>query len=188
MMTPQRNVSPYSPQEKMARMAWALAGNVIFRCTFHNWYRLRAAVLRLFGARLGKNVRIRRSVRIEIPWNLTIGDDVSIGDHAILYALGPISIGDRSFVSQYGHLCAGTHDHTRLDYPLIRSPITIGTDCWIAADVFVGPDVTIGDGTIVGARASVFSNLPSNVIAGGNPAKPLKERFLEPRNNADKRR
>ena len=98
---------------------------------------------------------VRRTVKIEIPWNLDLGDDVSIGDEAILYSLGSIQIGNRSFLSQYAvHLCAGTHDHTSRDYPLVREPIKIGEDCWIAADAFVGPGVTIGDRTVLGARAS----------------------------------
>lgn len=136
-------------------------------------------LLRWFGAKLGRNVRIRRTVKFEIPWNVKLGDDVSVGDGAILYALGPIDIGDRSFLSQYAHLCAGTHDFTDPTYPLLRPPISVGADCWIAADAFVGPGVRIGDRTVVGARASVFSDLPADVIAVGNPAKPIKARVFQ---------
>ncbi len=174
--TPIRNVSPWTAREKVGRLLWGCVSCCIFRLTFHNWYKLRAAILRLFGAKLGRNVRIRRTVRIEVPWNLDLGDDVSVGDQAILYSLGPIHIGARSFLSQYAHLCAGSHDLTRSDYPLLRPPITIGQDCWIATDAFVGPGVTIGDRTVLGARASAFSDLPADVIAVGNPAKPLKPR------------
>jgi putative colanic acid biosynthesis acetyltransferase WcaF len=107
-----------------------------------------------------------------------MGDDVSIGDEAILYSLGTITIGSRSFLSQYAHLCAGTHDHTSRDYPLVCAPITIGEDCWIAADAFVGPGVNVGDRTVLGARASAFNDLPPDVIAVGNPAKPMKSRVF----------
>jgi putative colanic acid biosynthesis acetyltransferase WcaF len=171
-----RNISPWSRRDKIRRLLWGGCYRVLFRGTFHNWYRPRAALLRLFGARLGRNVRFRRTARIEIPWNLRIGDDVSVGDEAILYSLGIITIGARSFLSQYAHLCAGTHDGTRGDYPLIRSPITIGEDCWIAADAFVGPGARIGDRTILGARASAFGDLPPDVVAVGNPARPIKAR------------
>jgi putative colanic acid biosynthesis acetyltransferase WcaF len=178
-VTPPRNQSPYTRKQQLGRLLWAVVYRLVFRCTFHNWYGLRAAILRSFGAKLGRNVRFRRTVKIEIPWNLLIGDDVSIGDEAILYSLGMIAIGNRSFLSQYAHLCAGTHDHTSPVYPLIREPITIGEDCWIAADAFVGPGVTIGDRTVLGARASAFSDLPPDVIAVGNPAKPIKPRELK---------
>ena len=175
---PQRNVSPWTRGEKIRRVIWSVVYRLIFRNTLHGAYSFRASILRMFGAQLGRNVRIRRTVKIEIPWNLHFDEDVSIGDEAILYSLGVIKMGARSFVSQYGHLCAGTHDHTSRDYPLVRSPITIGADCWIAAYAFVGPGVTIGDRTVLGARASAFSDLPGDVIAVGNPAKVIKSRDL----------
>ena len=171
-----RHASPYTRRENVGRVLWSLAAATLFRLSPHNAYAWRAWLLRRFGATLGRNVRLRRSVQITIPWNLTLGENVSVGDDAVLYALGRITVGDRSFLSQMAHLCAGTHDSTRPDYPLLRPPITIGRDCWIAADAFVGPGVTVGDRTVVGARASVFGDLPSDVIAGGNPAKVLKPR------------
>jgi putative colanic acid biosynthesis acetyltransferase WcaF len=96
-----------------------------------------------------------------------------------LYCLGAITLGDRVTVSQYAHLCAGTHDHTRADFPLLRAPITIGDDAWIATDVFVGPGVTIGAGTVVGARSNVFRDLPAWKVCVGSPAKPIKDRTLK---------
>jgi acetyltransferase-like isoleucine patch superfamily enzyme len=176
LATPVRNISPWTRGEKIRRVLWGLVCTLLFRFSWHNFYGWRAFLLRCFGASLGRNVRIRRTAKIAIPWNLRIGDDVSIGDDAILYSLGLITIGERSFLSQYAHLCAGTHDSTQPNYPLLRPPITIGADCWIAADAFVGPGVTVGDRTVVGARASVFSDLPPDVIAVGNPAKPIKPR------------
>src|SRR4051794_20860913 len=94
--TPIRNISPWTRREKVKRLLWSVVAATLFRPSFHNWYRFRAALLRAFGARLGRNVRIRRTANIEIPWNLEMGDDVSIGDAAILYSLGPITIGARS--------------------------------------------------------------------------------------------
>ena len=177
----QRNRSPYTAREKVGRVLWAFTQATLFRPSPHNAYRWRAWLLRRFGATLGRNFRVRPSVRVTIPWNLNIGDDVSVGDDARLYALGTIRIGSRTFLSQMAHLCAGTHDLTRPDYPLLRPPVTIGDDCWVAADAFIGPGVTVGDRTVVGARASVFGDLPPDVIAGGNPAKPLKPRLFNPR-------
>ena len=171
-----RDVSPWTTGEKIHRLAWAVVAQTIFRFSFHNWYPLRAALLKSFGGRVGKNVRLRRSVKIEIPWNVALGDDVIVGDSAILYALGPITIGPRALISQYAHLCAGSHDYTVPEYPLLRPPITIGADVWIAADAFIGPGVTIGDRAIVGARSSVFKDVPANAVVGGNPARVLKTR------------
>jgi putative colanic acid biosynthesis acetyltransferase WcaF len=130
----------------------------------------------LFAARIGREVHLYPSVRIAVPWNLVIGDQSAIGDGAILYSLGRITIGARATVSQYAHLCAGTHDHHSTSFELIRQPINIGADVWICADAFVGPGVTIGDRTILGARAVAIGNLPSDVIAAGNPARIVKAR------------
>lgn len=99
----------------------------------------------------------------------------------ILYCLGAIVLGDRVTVSQYSHLCAGTHDHTVAEMPLLRLPIAVGDDAWVAADVFVGPGVTIGAGTVVGARSNVFSDLPAWKVCVGSPARPVKDRTLEGR-------
>ena len=105
-----------------------------------------------------------------MPWNLTIGENVAIGDRAILYALGPISIGARSTYRK-GHAFAGSHDWRDPAMPLIKPPIAIGEDVWIAADAFIGPGVSIGDGAIVGAGSVVTKDVPDGVIVAGNPAR-----------------
>lgn len=175
-----RATSPYTISELIRRTLWDYIGQTIFRITFHNWYSIRSMLLRFAGAKVGKRVRVRPSVRFELPWNLTIGDDSTIGDRAIVYCVGPVTIGKRVSISQMAHLCAGSHDYTREDLPLLRPPITIGDDVWIAADAFVGPNVTIGNGCVVGARSNVMKSLPEWTVCAGAPAKPLKERKLGP--------
>jgi len=107
---------------------------------------------------------------------LDLSDQCAVGDRAILYALGPITIGPRATISQGAHLCAGTHDISYPDRPLLKPPITIGADAWIAADAFIGPNVLVGDGAIVGARAVVMKDVPGNTTVVGNPAHPIKKR------------
>ena len=170
--------STWTFQEKLGRAIWMLLGRPIFRISFHNWHRVRRALLRLFGARIGKGVSIRPTVKIEIPWLLEIDDGATIGDYAILYNLGKIKIGKRSVISQYAHLCAGTHDYTMHSFPLIRAPITIGDDVWIGADAFIGPGVHVGSLSVLGARSSAYKDLPQKQVFVGNPARPIKERVL----------
>jgi putative colanic acid biosynthesis acetyltransferase WcaF len=136
----------------------------------------RRALLRLFGARIGREVHIYPSVRIAIPWNLAIGDQSAVGDRAILYALGPITLGKRVTVSQGAHLCAGTHDYRDPAMPLRKPPIVIGREAWICADAFVGPGVHIGVRAIVGARCVVMKNVAPDAIMIGNPARLLRPR------------
>lgn len=56
-----------------------------------------------------------------------------------------------------------------------NAPIRIGKNCWIGAGVLVVPGITIGDNVVVGAGSVVTKDLPSNVIAVGNPCKILRE-------------
>lgn len=170
--------SPWTFRQKVGRAIWMLVGRPIFRLSFHNWYGFRAWLLRMFGARIGKDVRLRPSVNVEVPWNIDIRDGVTVGDEAILYSLGTITIGERTIISQYAHLCAGTHDHTDRRFPLIRDPIVIGPDAWIGADAYVGPNVTIGHLSILGARSSAYKDLEPQTVYAGNPARPIKKREL----------
>jgi len=75
--------------------------------------------------------------------------------------------------------CAGTHDHTRSDMPLVTKPVVIEPETWIAADTFIGPGVTVGRGSVVGARSSVFKDLEPWGIYAGNPARKLRDRALD---------
>lgn len=171
-----RSKSPYSFGIKVKRVIWMLIGQPLMRLTFHNWYGVRRGILRLFGAKIDRTARIRSSVRVEQPWNLAIGANTMVGDNAVLYCLGKVTIGDNCSLSQYAHLCAGTHDYTRPDMPLLTLPITLGDEVWIAADAFVGPGVTVGDGVVVGARSSVHRTLEPWGVYAGNPAKKIKDR------------
>jgi putative colanic acid biosynthesis acetyltransferase WcaF len=176
LVNPHLSHSPYSTREKAARMLWGLVQATLFRLSFHSWYAWRRAVLVAFGARLDPVVRIRRSVRIECPWNLAVGHDSAIGDRVVLYCLGPVSIGSRVTVSQGAHLCAGTHDFTRRAMPLVRPRISVGDDAWICADAFVGPSVDVGAGAILGARAVAMRSLDPWTIYAGNPARAVRPR------------
>ena len=168
--------SPWSLRDKVRRVAWMFVRTFLFRPSFHNWYGWRRFLLRAMGAKIGRGVRVRPTVRIEIPWNLEIGDESVVGDYAILYSLGKIRIGRKVTVSQYAHLCAGTHDHTDPAFPLLTPPVTIEDGAWVATDAFVAPGVTIGAWAVVGARATVTKDVPPDQIWAGNPA-----RFVKPR-------
>ncbi len=170
--------SPWTLKQKALRAAWMLVGKPVFRCTFHNWYGIRRGILRAFGAKVGKGVRVRPSANIEIPWNVELGDDAVVGDHAILYSLGKITIGARAIVSQYAHLCAGTHDIASRSFKLIREPVTIGAEAWIAAEAFVAPGVEVGPQSVLGCRSSAFKPMEAGVVYVGSPAKPIRRRVI----------
>ncbi|WP_368790832.1 sugar O-acetyltransferase [Companilactobacillus farciminis] len=90
--------------------------------------------------------------------NVKIGDNVMFGPRVGLYTAGhPIDAVIRNEYYEYG------------------KPITIGNNVWVGGNVVVNPGVTIGDNVVIGSGAVVTKDIPSNVIAVGNPCKVLRE-------------
>jgi len=167
-----REMPKWGKRELAGRVAWGVA-RPLLRCSPRRAGGWRRWLLRRFGARVGQGVQIHPTAVIFIPWNLEIGDWSSIGFDALIYNLGPIQIGKRVTISQRAHLCGGTHDHRDPALPLIKSPITIGDDCWVCADAFVGPGVIVGEQAVVAARAVVVQAVNVGEIVGGNPARKI---------------
>lgn len=171
-----RSARKWSKRELLRRALWDFFSVPLFAWTPRQLWGWRRFILRIFGAHIGREAHIYPSAKITIPWNLSIGDHAAVGDGAILYALGPITVGERVTISQHAHLCAGSHDYTDAAMPLIKPPISIGNDAWISADTFVGPGVVIGARAIVAARGVVVRDVPDDAIVGGNPARLIKQR------------
>ncbi|WP_439131144.1 putative colanic acid biosynthesis acetyltransferase [Polaribacter sp.] len=158
---------------------WWIVQSVLFKNSPQFMYGFRNFLLRLFGAKIGKNTIIRPSVKVTYPWKVSIGEYCQIGDDVVLYSLGEIEIGNHTVISQKSYICAGSHDFTKSTFNIFSKKITIKDQCWLATDVFVAPGVTIESGTVVGSRSSVYNNLPANKICIGTPAKVIRERKIE---------
>jgi putative colanic acid biosynthesis acetyltransferase WcaF len=174
-----RRAQKYTLAETLRRVAWMLVGRPLFAWSPRPLFGWRRFVLRCFGASVGPRVHVYPSATIYFPWNLTVGADSAIGEGALVYNLGPITIGTQVTISQQAHLCAGTHDHTNPAMPLQKPPITIESQAWVCADAFIGPSVTVGEGAVVGARAVAMKNVRAWTIVAGNPACVLRDRVLE---------
>ena len=157
---------------------WWLIQASLFAWSPQVLYGWRRFLLRFFGAKIGKGVIIRPSTRITYPWKVSIGDFAWVGDDVVLYSLGEIDIGANAVVSHRCYLCTGSHDYTQPTFDIYAKPILIGAEAWLATDVFVAPGVRIGRGAVVGARSSVFEDIPELMVAKGTPAKPFKKREL----------
>lgn len=162
--------STWTAAQNLRRVLWATLARPVWALLPS----LRPALIRLFGGRVGQRCRFARRVDIAIPWNLTLGDEVEVSDGAILYGLGPITIGNRVVLDVAAHLCAGTHDMNEPTFPLLTQPITIGDDTLIGLDAFVGPGVTLGARCRVWPRASVYKSFPDHSILRGNPARAVE--------------
>ena len=158
---------------------WWIVQALFFRTSPQFMYGYRRWLLRLFGAKVGKGVILRPTMSVQFPWKVTIDDYAWVGDDVVLYSLGPINIGQHAVVSQKSYLCTGSHDAQDPWFHITARPIVIEREAWVATDVFVGPGVTIGQGAVVGARSSVFNDLPGGKICLGCPARPVRDRLPE---------
>lgn len=164
---------------------WWLVQWFLLRPSPQVLYDFRRNLLRMFGARVGKHVLVRPSVWITYPWKVSIGDYSWIGDEVVLYSLGQVEIGAHTVISQRSYVCAALHDYSQVTFDIVAAPIHIADQVWLATDVFVGPGVSIGTGTVVGARSSVYQDLPAGVICHGNPARVIRPRDQKPASSGE---
>ncbi len=148
---------------------WWLIQAIAFPLSLHNLNDFRCWLLRLFGAKIGRNVVIRPTARFTYPWKITIGDYSWIGDDVVLYSLAEITIASHCVISQKSYLCTGSHNIEDSAFGLITKPIRINDGVWVASDCFIGLGVTIGSNTVIGARSSVFKDIMDNQVAWGSP-------------------
>jgi putative colanic acid biosynthesis acetyltransferase WcaF len=165
-----------TPSNKLARACWYAVYWSLFRLTptpLHAW---RVLVLRCFGARVGKRVRIYGSAKIWAPWNLSMADDSCIGPGVDCYCVDRIELQSRAVVSQRSFLCTASHDYEQPELPLVTAPIRIESDAWVTAEVYVGPGVTLHEGSVALARAVVVKDVPAWTVVGGTPAVKIRTR------------
>ncbi len=152
------------------RMLWSMLAAPMFRFSPHGFYRARNMLLVLCGAKVGQRVRVRRTVRVDRPWNLRLDDRAMIGDRSLIVARRAVTIGRGTTISQGAMLLTAA-------VGLDTGPITIGSGCWIAADTVVLPGSDVGCGTVVGARSQVRGMLPEDTVVVGLPAKAIGPRL-----------
>ena len=157
---------------------WLVVSLVLFRLCPFSFSALKRAVLRAFGAKIGRNVILKPQVKITFPWKLTVGDHVWFGEECWLLNLEHIVIGSNVCVSQRAVLCTGSHDYKRVTFNLITRPITLEDGSWIGAGSWVGPGVTIGSHAILTLGSVATRNLAAGGIYQGNPAILVKLRVI----------
>jgi len=160
---------------RLKRVVWRLVNSFVYPL-FNK--RERVLLLRLFGAKIGKECFIYRNVKIYAPWNLVLGDAVCIGPRVEIYNRGMVTMGSQMVISQDSYLCTASHDISSSGFEPVLADITIGNQCWIAAKVTILPGVTIGDCSVIGACAVVAKSIPGCSVAVGNPAHVVGERKL----------
>ena len=137
---------------------------------------LRVALLRMFGAKIGKGCRFVHPVRVKAPWNLEVGDCCWFGVDVWLYNQAPIRIGSHVCLSQGTFLTTGSHDAAET-MDLRVAPIVIDDGAWITSKCVIQKGVHIGRSALVTPLSVVHRSLPPGGVYGGNPCRFLRHRF-----------
>ena len=130
---------------------------------------LRILLLRLFGAKLGRNCIIKPLVKVKHPWLLRMGENSWLGEGVIIDNIFPVVIGSSTCISQNVYICSGNHNFRSPSFEYIKQTITIHGQCWICASSTIAPGSRINRCTVVGIGSIVKGNLLPYSIYFGNP-------------------
>jgi putative colanic acid biosynthesis acetyltransferase WcaF len=140
---------------------------------------IKKALLRLFGAKIGKGVVLKPSINIKYPWKLSIGDFSWIGEKVWIDNLGQVDIGKNVCISQGAMLLTGNHDYKKQGFDLMVGKIILEDGVWIGAESLVCPGVVCATHAVLAAKSVATQNLSAYQIYQGNPAHIVKERVIQ---------
>lgn len=154
------------------------------RCLLHEYNLLspaqqqkRDALIRKI-IHLGKNGTIISPFYCDYGYNICIGDNFFSNTNLMILDGAKVTIGNNVFIAPNvgiytaGHPVNYQQRNAGLEYAY---PVTIGNNVWIGAQVCILPGITIGDNTIIGGGSVVTKDIPSGVIAAGNPCRIIRE-------------
>jgi len=179
-----RNERYHPGRSRLVQSAWFFVGAPLFRFPLLPLSSVRCALLRLFGARIGRGVVIKPGARVKYPWLLSIGDHCWIGEDAWIDNLAQVSLGNSVCISQGAYLCCGNHDWSDPAFGLMVGKISVADGAWIGARAVVGPGAIIGECAVVTAGSVVTRRVPAFEVHGGNPAVFLRKRLIRKANGA----
>ena len=157
---------------------WYFVNALVVRAAWNPFMSIKIALLRLFGAKIGKGCVIKNEVRVKSPWYLTIGDHVWLGESCWIDNLDRVEIGNNVCISQGAMLQTGSHDYTKTDFRYRNSPVIIRDGAWIGARSVVCPGVTVEENAVLTAGSVATHDLAGDAIYQGNPAEKKRERII----------
>ena len=138
----------------------------------------RLTLLRELLGRIGSGTSIQPPFACDYGSNVSIGDNVFVNFNAVILDCAPVTIGDGTQISPGVQLLAADHPRdpeTRRDLLELARPISIGSNVWLGAAAIVLPGVSVGDDSIIGAGSVVTRDIPSGVLALGNPCRVVRD-------------
>lgn len=158
---------------------WYLVNALVVRASWNPFMGIKIALLRMFGAKIGKGVVIKNNVIIKSPWNLTVGDDCWIGEGCWIDNLDKVYIGNDVCISQGAMLLTGNHDYTIASMPYRNAAIFVEDGAWIGAQTTVCPGVIVHRNAILTVGSIATKDMEQNGIYQGNPAVKIREREIK---------
>jgi len=109
--------------------------------------------------------------------NISLGTKVFFNFNCVVLDVAPVTIGSNVLFGPSVQIYTATHPISAVErrkWLESAKPITIGSDVWVGGGAIICPGVTIGDRSVIGAGSVVTSDIPSDVIAAGNPARVIR--------------
>lgn len=131
----------------------------------------------LFGS-TGKNLFIEPAFRCDYGYNIHVGENFYANFDCVFLDVCEIRIGDNCLIAPGVHIYTATHPlnpNERVSGAEYGKPVSIGHNVWIGGRAVINPGVKIGNNVVIASGAVVTKDVPDNVLAGGNPAKILKQ-------------
>jgi len=169
----------YAPGRSLpVRIAWMVA-DALFLLTWLPWPSAwKAALLRAFGARIGRGVVLKPRIHVKYPWRLAIGDHAWIGEGVWLDSLGEIRIGAHACLSQRCMVETGNHDWSKAAFDLVVKDVAVEDGAWAAVGSLLLPGSRLASHAVLGAGSVLSGDTEPYGIYVGVPARKVKERVV----------
>ncbi|MBP5503417.1 MAG: WcaF family extracellular polysaccharide biosynthesis acetyltransferase [Bacteroidales bacterium] len=169
----------YKPGRNVViRALWYVVNYTLFVSPFFPFNGIKRLILRIFGAKIGKEVVIKPRVNIKYPWLLAIGNNSWIGEGAWIDNLALVTIGNNCCISQGVLIETGSHNYKSPDFHLITAPVTIEDGVWICAKATITAGTTCHSHSVLSAGSIAPVEMQPYGIYKGNPAVKIRERVI----------
>ncbi len=171
----------YNPGNKIKILIWYFINLLFFKTSIPYPSKIKVLLLRIFGAKIGKNVVIKPCVNIKYPWFLKIGDNVWIGENVWIDNLTNVEVGNNVCISQGAYIFTGNHNYKTQTFDLIIKPVIIEDGVWIGAKAIVCPGVRCKSHSVLSVGSVATKDLEEYTVYQGNPADPKRKRTIDDR-------
>ncbi len=174
------NNHPFHPgANAVKRFLWLYINALIFKTSLLPLSGIKRGLLRLFGARVGKQVVIKPCVTIKYPWLLAIGDYCWIGEEVWIDNIVQVTLGNNVCLSQGAMLLTGNHNYKSSAFDLMTGTVLLEEGAWICAKAIVCPGVTVGSHAVLTTGSVAVKHLEAYSIYQGNPAEKIRDRHMD---------